>query len=157
MTKRVLCDMLHDICSPKKLPPVGGPNSIRKVRFLRFSLERARRRDRRLNECPHAPELLSAVGGHTPSSRRRATNNTYPVVPTSPSCFSSLAAGTCRHYAQIGLRREEEEEELLPPHSLKAKHTTRGGGGTAMGDKFSLEVVSLLYLPKYPLCSPWRA
>ena len=147
--------MLHDICSPKKLPPVGGPNSIRKVRFLRFSLERARRRDRRLNECPHAPELLSAVGGHIPSSRRRATNNTYPVVPTSPPCLS-LAAGTCRHYAQIGLRREEEEE-LLPPHSLKAKHTTRGGGGTAMGDKFSLEVVSLFNLPKYPFRCLWRA
>ena len=101
---------------PKKLPPVGGPNSIRKVRFLRFSLERARRRDRRLNECPHAPELLcrQSVGTHLPHAAAQQTT----LTPSSTHFFSFLLL--------VGRRN-------LPP--LRSNWTEarggEGGGGIA--------------------------
>ena len=103
--------MLHDICSPKKLPPVGGPNSIRKVRFLRFSLERARRRDRRLNECPHAPELLcrQSVGTHLPHAAAQQTT----LTPSSTHFFSFLLL--------VGRRN-------LPPLRSNWTEARRGGG-----------------------------
>ena len=70
--------------SPKKLSPVGGPPNAIKVSFLPSSLERARRRDRRINECPHAPTPVDTPSFLTPPRNKQhlpsSTHFFFPLV-----------------------------------------------------------------------------